>query len=128
MPPSFLHVASAHAVEEFESAVAAGRSPDLAAFAPLAGDPHRPRVLTELIRVDLEYGWRRGRPVPLSDYRHRFPDAFTPDTLPDLTFEEYRLRRDAGEPVTPAEYAAAYRVDVRRWELLPAGSLATEQA
>jgi hypothetical protein len=124
MSRSPLHVATAHAVEAFEAAVAAGHTPDLAEFAPPAGDPYRPRVLAELIRVDLEYCWRAGRPVAFDDYRHRFPDAFSPTTLPELAFEEYRLRRHAGEDVRPDEYAARYGVSVSDWELIPPGSLA----
>jgi hypothetical protein len=33
-------------------------------------------VLCELIRTDMEYGWRQGQPCYLDDYRARFPDAF----------------------------------------------------
>ncbi len=51
-----------------------GGQADLAAFLPAPDHPLYQPVLCELVRVDLEYGWKRGRPVPLEDYRGRFPD------------------------------------------------------
>ena len=123
-PPT--DVAAAHAVEAFESAIATGAATDLAHFAPAASDPDRGPVLAELIRVDLEYRWRAGEPTPLDDYRSRFPEAFTRSTLPDLAFEEYRLRRFAGESVQPAEYQVKYGIVASDWGLFPAGSLAVQ--
>src|SRR5437867_12869711 len=73
-------------------------------------------IVRELVRVDLEYGWRLGRPTPLDDYRQRFPDVFRdPDALEEIAFEEYRQRREAGENPTPAEYRQRYGVDAAGW-------------
>ena len=41
---------------------------DVADFLPDPGHPLYNAVLAELIRVDLEYGWQRGQPTPLSEY------------------------------------------------------------
>jgi len=115
---------AALAVEAFEVAISSGGKPDLADFAPKEQNPARASILAELIRVDLEYGWRSGRPIALEDYSRRFPEAFTAATLPELTFEEYRLRRDAGQDALPGDYAIRYGVDTGHWPLFPSGSIA----
>ena len=60
-------------VDAYEEAQARDGHADLAAFLPEPGHPLFEAVLCELVRVDLEYGWTRGRPVPLEDYLARFP-------------------------------------------------------
>src|SRR5690242_406161 len=85
-------------VEAYESACAGGRQADLAAFLPEPGHPLHRQVLRELVRVDLEYGWAQGRPRPLEDYRSLYPQLFQePEDLQAVTFEEYRLRLQAGQ-------------------------------
>jgi serine/threonine protein kinase/tetratricopeptide (TPR) repeat protein len=69
-------------------------------------------VLRELVRVDLEYRWTAGRPVPLETYRSRFPELFADrGSLREVVFEEFRLRRQAGEIPTPEEYRRQYGVE-----------------
>ncbi len=103
-------------VAAFEAAQAHGASIDLTAFLPgpdhaLYGD-----VLRELVRVDLEYGWARGRARSLEDYRRAFPQLFrNADDVRAVTFEEYRLRRQAGEDPDPDEYRRRFGVDVGSW-------------
>src|SRR5215467_46928 len=63
-------------VAAFEEALAQDDQPDLNDFLPRVGHPLRDKVLSELIRVELEYGWEKGRPRPLAEYRQRFPDFF----------------------------------------------------
>src|SRR5207244_5625949 len=64
----------------------------------------------------------RGQPTPLDDYRRRFPALFAnPDSAQAVAFEEYRLRRQAGERPAPAEYEACYGVDTSDWPPGPAG-------
>src|SRR5262249_51537152 len=63
-------------VAAFEAAQAQAGPADLAAFLPPRGRADYLTILCELIRVDLEYGWGRGRPQPLSAYQERFPDLF----------------------------------------------------
>src|SRR5215470_7339458 len=84
-------------VEAFEEAHARAGRAELADFLPPEGHPLRLDVLRELVRIDLEHGWRRGRPTPLDDYRRRFPELFR-DTasLREILFEDYRLRQQAG--------------------------------
>jgi serine/threonine protein kinase/tetratricopeptide (TPR) repeat protein len=73
-------------------------------------------VLRELVRIDLEYGWVRGRPRALPDYQRDFPRLFEdPEAVRAITFEEYRLRRQAGQDPAPEEYEHRFGIDVSDW-------------
>ena len=97
-------------VEAYESAQAR-EGVDLTAFLPDANHPLYPAVLRELIRVDLEYGWKRGRPRSLEEYRATFPGIFQDGpAVQELAFEEYRLRCQAGQYPSPGEYERRYQV------------------
>ncbi len=86
-------------VAALETACAAGWPVDVSRFAPPPDDPTYLTVLCELIRVELELGWERGTPPPLTHYRSRFPDLFALSELANaLAYEEFRLRRQAGPP------------------------------
>jgi hypothetical protein len=94
-------------IEAFELAQGQGETPALAAFLPEASHPLYQTVLSELIRVDLEYSWQRGRPKRVDDYRRLFPDLFAdPEAVRGITFEDYRLRRQAGESWRHGEWGA----------------------
>lgn len=107
-------------LDDFISAYEAAQSRDgdanLADFLPAADDPHYREVLRELVRVDLEYARQHGAPRPLAEYLERFPDiAEDPASLAEIAFEEYRLRRQAGEEVTPETYQRELGVDIQNW-------------
>ena len=92
-------------VEAFEMAQARCGQSNLGDFLPDASHPLFRAVLGELIRVDLEYSWARGWPKHVEDYRQFFPHLENDRaTLTSIAFEEYRLRRQAGECPSPAEY------------------------
>jgi serine/threonine protein kinase/tetratricopeptide (TPR) repeat protein len=111
-------------IEAYESARSGGGPVDLAAFAPPPAHASYLTVLRELVRVDLEYGWRRGQPRPLEDYAGRFPELFRDrDCLREITFEEYRLRGQLGDNPSPGEYERRWGVDVGGWP--PSGPPAT---
>jgi hypothetical protein len=107
----------------FEAAQARDGDADLARFLPPPDHPLYLRVLGELVRIDLEYGWTRYRPRRLDDYLARFPllsaDAAT---LAEVAFEEYRLRLQAGEAATPEEYGRAFGVPTDTWPRPPVPS------
>src|SRR5436190_13592934 len=86
-------------VEAFEEAQQRNDGPlDLARFVPPPDHPHYAAILRELVCIDLDYGWSRGRPTPLDEYRRRFPELFAdPDGLRAVVWEDYRQRRQAGE-------------------------------
>jgi len=103
-------------IERFEAAQAERGPVDLEEFLPDAAHPLFHDVLRELVRIDLETGWERGRPARLEDYRTRFPGLFQdPPSLREIAFEEYRLRCQAGESPSPSEYRARFGVDPAGW-------------
>jgi serine/threonine protein kinase/tetratricopeptide (TPR) repeat protein len=103
-------------VEAFESAHQERGGADLKEFLPAAEDPLHRVVLRELIRIDLEFGWESGRARSLEDYRLDFPGLFDdPESLQEIAFEEYRLRRRAGQSPSPQEYSSRYGVCTDGW-------------
>jgi serine/threonine protein kinase/tetratricopeptide (TPR) repeat protein len=100
-------------VQAFEETYLERGAADPAAFLPPVGHPLRAAVLHELVRVDLEFGWERGRPGRLDEYRRAFPELDDdPDGLREIAFEEFRLRRRAGEDPSPEEYRERYGLTI----------------
>jgi hypothetical protein len=92
-------------VAAFESAQARDGQMDLSQFLPSLGHPLFGPILAELVRADLEFGWQQGRPKSLEHYQRQFPDlAEDAELWPQIAFEEYRLRRQAGENASPEDY------------------------
>jgi Sigma-70, region 4 len=113
-------------IQAFETARAQAPQADLTAFLPDADHPLYRRVLRELIRVDLEYGWERDRPKSLDEYRQLFPELFRdPENVHEIAFEEYRLRQQAGQNPDPAEYAQRFAIGTENWA--NAGPAASER-
>jgi serine/threonine protein kinase/tetratricopeptide (TPR) repeat protein len=109
-------------IEAYESALAQGDAAEVADFAPPPGHPERLGILCELVRVDLEHAWERGCPRLLEEYRAHFPALFEdPDRVQEMAYEEYRLRLQAGEVPTPAEYLRRFGVNARGWSSATAG-------
>lgn len=110
-------------VEAFESALVGGDPCEVADFAPPPDHPQRLAILCELVRVDLEHKWRRGCPRRLEEYRSTFPALFEDRELVHaMAYEEFRLRVQAGEAPTPAEYRRRFGVDGHDWPLFPTSS------
>lgn len=83
--------------------------PNLLDFIPPPPDGLRRPILVELVKVDLEYRWRHADRRLLEDYCREFPDLLVDELLPcDLIYEEFHIRRQAGEVVGVAEYAARF--------------------
>jgi serine/threonine protein kinase/tetratricopeptide (TPR) repeat protein len=92
-------------VEAFESANQGDDRADLSEFLPPAAHPHYLPVVQELVCVDLDYGWARGEPTPLEDYRQRFPTLFADSAAARaIVWEDYRQRRQAGQEPDPEAY------------------------
>ncbi len=103
-------------IDRFERAKQAVSSVDVADFFPDQQDPSYQPIALELLRVDLQCGWKQGTPTPLLDYVQRFPRVLDDaSNLGELAFEEFRTRRLAGQAVDPAEYARLYSVDTSAW-------------
>jgi serine/threonine protein kinase/lipoprotein NlpI len=103
-------------IQAFEAARGRGDQADLAAFLPGRDHPLYQAVLRELVCIDLEYGWERGQPRRLEDYQPAFPELFhDKESLQQIAFEEYRLRRQAGQDATPVDYERRFGVDTAAW-------------
>lgn len=103
-------------VAAFEAAWSEGGRADPARFLPPRDHPEFPRILAELIRVDLECRGSRGESPRLLDHRHLAPDLFgNAEWLAELAFEEYRQRLALGETRKPDEYAIEFGIDVSDW-------------
>jgi serine/threonine protein kinase/tetratricopeptide (TPR) repeat protein len=77
-------------------------------------------VLRALVRLDLANAWQRHRPRRLQDYQREFPRLFEcRPAVEELALQEYRLRQQAGENATPAEYEQGFGIDTKGWP--PAG-------
>ena len=111
-------------VRAFELAYHDRGEADPAAFLPPADHPLHAAVLRELVRVDMEYGWERGRPKDLAEYQRDFP-ALSADiaALHEIAFEEYRLRHQAGQNPSPDEYLRRYG-SASTWRPAASGSTA----
>jgi serine/threonine protein kinase/tetratricopeptide (TPR) repeat protein len=92
----------------------------LSSFLPSPDHPHYLMVLRELVRVDLEHRWTDttppGSPRRVEDYLATFPILRADSAgVGDIAFEEYRLRRQAGEEPSPDEYHRRFGIDTTGW-------------
>lgn len=99
---------------DFDDAWRSGSMPCIEHFLPpgaaAATEQAHREHLQELIKIDLEYRWRRGKHGPhqaplLEHYTSRFPELGPVAQLPaDLIAEEYRVRVRWGDRPRHAEY------------------------
>ena len=112
-------------VEAFEIACATGGQPSVADYVPSADHPQRRETVVELVRVDLEYRWQAGRGPFVEQYQHLFPEELrTGSGLAQVAFEEFRLRRIAGEPVSRDVYRQRLSIATDDWPDVPIGKVA----
>jgi eukaryotic-like serine/threonine-protein kinase len=84
---------------------AGGDIPDLDQFVTAGPTGQRRLMLVELIKVDLNYRWSRGRePRKIEDYLAAFPELAQGGPPCDLLYEEFHVRKRAGEAVEPRDY------------------------
>jgi serine/threonine protein kinase len=92
-------------VERFLATWEQGHEPPLGPFLPEQPPNHRRYVLSELIKIDLEQRIARGISRRLEHYAREFPELLENGEPPcDLIYEEYHLRRTAGQAVSPRDY------------------------
>jgi serine/threonine protein kinase/lipoprotein NlpI len=103
-------------VVSFEKSQAREGRAEIYAHLPGSDHPLYLPVLRELIRVDLEFNWARGAKKQVEEYISSFPElAKDLKSLGEVAFEEFRLRRVAGENPSPAEYSSRLGVSTRDW-------------
>lgn len=84
------------------------RVPVLAEFLPPGAPAVRRLLVVELVKVDLEYRWVQRRiPKRLEEYAAELPEL-GPSIPSDLLYEEYHVRKQAGEQVKADEYFARF--------------------
>lgn len=111
-------------LEGFEEAWARGENPSVEAFLPPADHPAHERVLSELIRIDLEHRIENHEAISLADYARRFPGPFSRvEFVTPIARDEFRLRRQRGDLVSPEEYASRWGCDTSDWRI--AGEIAS---
>src|SRR5262245_43917200 len=99
----------------YERAAAGPNLPDLESFLPHPDDPGRTEVVCELVRVDMEFRWSRGKHPDLGGYLSRFPELSEPPARAAVAYEDYRQRALAGGGPSRQDYARRYDVDVSSW-------------
>ena len=114
-------------IEAYESAREAGDALDLTDFVPPMDHPQWSETIVELVRVDLEYSWASGQGRRVEQYQRMFPAALHErERLAKVAFEEYRLRRLSGEPVTRDDYRTRFSINSHDWPELPLGASVSE--
>ena len=101
----------AQRLERFITTWERGSEPTLAEFLPAEPPSHRRFVLVELIKVDLEQRTAKGKQKLLTEYVTEYPELIEPKTGEpscDLIYEEFHIRRGAGQNVTLTEYCLRY--------------------
>ena len=120
MPTLEPYVELDHWICEFERAWQEMGGAALADFLPDKQHPQFARILCELVCIDLEMHWSRGKHKRLSDYRADWPQLFLNESvIRELAYEEYRQRIQAGDRVDRNEYRNRYAIDVSSWPERP---------
>jgi formylglycine-generating enzyme required for sulfatase activity/serine/threonine protein kinase len=73
------------------------------------GSSWRLPALAEMVKIDLERQWQRGRQVSLESYLKEFPELGSPgDVSADLIQAEYEVRRQFGAPASVEDYCRRF--------------------
>jgi serine/threonine protein kinase len=95
----------AQRIDDFLSAWEERVAPPLAVHLPAEPVALRRLTLIELIKADLEQRVRRGLARRIEDYVDEFPELLSGGEPPvDLIYEEFHIRRSAGQEVQAHEY------------------------
>lgn len=77
--------------------------PSIIEFLPEVDSALRSELAPELIKLDLEQRWRLGLRRLVEDYSIDVPELDSLMSV-ELVFEEYHIRKTAGDRVSPTEY------------------------
>ena len=92
-------------LEAFIKAWEEETTPAIGKFLPAEPAELRAMALVEMVKVDLEYRWRPGgSPKRLEDYAQEFIELAGGGMPCDLIYEEYHVRKQAGETIATREY------------------------
>jgi predicted ATPase len=91
----------------FEDAWKGQDRPEIVTYLP-TGSSH-PRLLTELVHVDMEYRLRAGEAARVEDYLTRYPGLADDRAVTlDLIVAEFELRRRSEPGLAPADYVSRF--------------------
>jgi len=83
------------------------------------GSSWRLPALAEMVKIDLERQWQRGRQVSLESYLKDFPELGSPaDVSADLIQAEYEVRRQFGAPAALEDYIRRFPAQAGELALL----------
>ena len=84
--------------------------PNLVDFLPAEPAALRHLVLTELIKVDLEYRWQHHElPKEIEEYLEEFPELAHDGSIPcDVIYEEFHIRRQTDNPPSVNAYFSRF--------------------
>ena len=103
-------------VRAFEAANQGDQSAEIDGFLPEDAHPRYSTILSELIRLDMEFSWARGTPHRLAHFQSRYQSILSdPAIFQEIAFEEYRLRLGSGERPSVREYEHRYGFDCTDW-------------
>jgi serine/threonine protein kinase len=95
--------------ERFERDCAEAFPRDPALYLPAVGDPLREHVLDEILLIDLELHWRKGKGNRVEEYFDRFPELRQRENrLLQLIEEEYRIRCQFGDRPSADEFLSRF--------------------
>ena len=99
--------------------------PDIRDFLPDTTGPMRRLALLETIKIDLEYRWLHHRlPRKVEEYLDEFPDLSDEGFPCDLVYEEFHIRRQAGEEVDGQKFRARWDLDFTGKQMPPPEAVA----
>jgi serine/threonine protein kinase len=93
------------AARDFESALAKSSSVQLTRFLPPPDHPARALFVQELVKVELEFRWKRGWRTLLEDCLAKYPELGPPESWPaQLVYNEYLVRQLHGDRPSVESY------------------------
>ncbi|MFM7184896.1 MAG: serine/threonine-protein kinase [Planctomycetota bacterium] len=122
----------AERLEAFVAAWESGVEPAIADHLPVEPGERRRLILVELVKADLEFRARAGRPVGIENYVAAHPELADADGPPvELLCEEHHVRRTHGIDADVADLCRRFpgrAREVRRWLGAAEGTMTTSLA
>ncbi|MEZ6121027.1 MAG: protein kinase [Pirellulaceae bacterium] len=102
-------------VDAFEERLRDDSETDVRLFLPAGRADEDQEIALELLRVDLQYRWKRGDAKRVLAYMREFPDLLTQCGRTALAFEEYRMATSFGWEIDKAAFEKTYAISTADW-------------
>ena len=104
-------------IARFEQALHTSDGVDLRDYLPSKEHPYFAETAIELILIDMENSWSKGKQRSVPDYVDILADLVDDESfLSCVAHEEFRQRRRAGEKVRPEDFAQRYGISTDDWD------------